>query len=409
MLAASSVDSREPNSRPAPAHAANQALEQRHNLVVRDGNGGECVAPDSLERMASPMISVPDLAVREEGAGVSRDAALISSVAPVGAFKRAAVDVQAALSTAVSTGDKSREGDESVTCGGRGEARDHGNDAHLNASPISKPAADNRGRGAKTRGDGEAWRTQSDLSPSPFTSTVTPPLGSARSPTEPLRPTRACEERRQAALENLEHAEHPGAIVDRSGQSNARRHTTSVGEHPPISSKGRSRSLQRDSFRSTRRSTARRDSASSPAGRVVSIELSDGACVTASQPSPVSRKGQYNLDRGRIARVGSEASGAEKKCLKGDLRVGYSMIEREVRVNGAGVMGHEKRHEGQGRCQSDAVGSDDLFGDFGDGWRDVRDVIGSLRARVAELELTEQVGLSPRLLFLRDQDLRFAL
>ena len=397
------------------------------------GDDGGYVSPDSL----APRMSLSELLVdvRDAGGGDGDGPGTSSSAAAhVEAFGRVAAGVQAVLTTAISGSGTEQTGAESGSGRGGGDAvatntpgerapgtsrassrrRSPDRNSSISGTPASRlssssAAKTSTGRsrfvGAKTAAGGveqhhhqqqqqqqqqqeeekeeeeeEGQEKPAAQTPSrrrsaaasrsgpvPRAGAITPPLGPARSPSEPLHPTRASRERLEAALEGLDLKERlrPTATVGGDGDGNGDRRDR--GENTPGFPRVPSRSY--GGGRAGDRSAAER-----AGGELMSLASPRSASVGAGDGDGRNRRVPFSRapvvagvdDRGaRIRRFSGRRSGRavskQRGCSLGEV----------VDLATAGGGDHRAAYDG--------------------GPEGAPEEIGRLRARVAELELSEQV------------------
>ena len=386
--------------------------------ATEDDDG--CVTPDSL----APRMSLSELLVDVLEGGGSGDGdgggdgggdgpgTSSSPAAHVEAFGRVAANVQAVLATAVSRsgtghgaaggggfGGHGKEDTSSIsnTRNQRGStATTNGRSSRTPLSDRSSGSAtlkpDSRSRvgaaGAERTGDEaneqqhRAWpeqdatgqtppstrisTTASRSGPVPRTGAITPPLGSARSPSEPLHPTRASRERLEAALEGLDLKERLRATASVGGNGQDGGGSDDADDDDD----GGGARVTRVSHRSA---GARLPARSDLSRRLTSVDVGGGTGATGGGR-------RVSAIRARMVVAGVDERGARVRRLSG-------------RASGrAGVGAGEEQRRRLGQVVDLAAAERNDLGAYDGGSEEAPEVIGRLRARVAELELSEQVG-----------------
>lgn len=388
--------------RPIPAQL------QDEDSPVQDG----LVTPDSLAPVLSPRISLSELASAEGGTAGGPGTALSSAVAHVEAFGRVAADVQAVLTSAVSSGTGNNDGcDGKVNIRLKGRSnRDSDTTGRSSLSPAnvcvtSGQATAATNREAKRTGATEAVKqtptrlAASASGPVPRTRAITPPLGPARSPSEPLHPTRASRERLEAALETLDLKERLRPTVAGEDHTSVRRSATGSGGRLPAGGGEGSVFLQNENRSTEDVSAAAAGAAGAGAGAMSrrtslpgSRRPAKGAdarpAASSFNRTPANRDGTGG--GGRVSTAGMREAGAGERGRRSRWAVGYLVGKKNGNRNRQqGVVGLEQRRLGSSIDDSDGGGDVE----YADRSRAAPEVIGRLRARVAELELTEQVSI----------------
>lgn len=354
---------------------------------------GEGLTPDSLATVSMP--SMPSSSKMERageggGDGTGPGSGSSSAAAHVEAFGRVAADVQVVLATAVSSGSGNGGGGSG---GGQGEFVNRGSgttggtfqpSTKIGAEPS--PTSESKREPRRTQGDGGAAQrptrpgaaaaATAGSGPVPRTRAITPPLGPARSPSEPLHPTRASRERLKAALENLDLKEclRPATGGDDRAVNAARL--------PSASQREVSAAFTRSE---PPRSPARITSVA--AGRTKKMEQGVMGSVLPVRPRDSGgRSGDGVATTTRRRRV---AADVDRKGPRASRRHSSYGVEVGGGDYGGADRSEEGRRLGRGAVAAgvDREGDDSAFDDP----RNAPEVIGRLRARVAELELTEQV------------------
>lgn len=163
---------------PQPAESrATETLERRQHFVICSREEEECFTPDSLQRTASPPMSLSELEV-VKGHAIPGYADSTSSASYTESFRRKAAGVQA-KPTNIAIPCERPIGRREV-CGPENNVRGYDN-------AMSKLAQGNDETGAKSGGDKEvpdrtahAWLSRS--ASRPYLDRTTPPLGPALSP-----------------------------------------------------------------------------------------------------------------------------------------------------------------------------------------------------------------------------------
>eukprot|EP00903_Cladosiphon_okamuranus_P009394 g8958.t1 len=371
-------------------------------LAAEDGDG--CVTPDSL--VLAPRMSLSELLVDVPEAGGSGDGGgngdgpgtSSSAAAHVEAFGRVAANVQAVLATAISRSgsEHGAAGDDGSGGGGFGGHDQHpsaindhcnqrsSNDATKARSSGARTPASNHSSGLATQKSSSRGRvgaagpeqnpaaqippstrvstSASRSGPVPRTGAISPPLGSARSPSEPLHPTRASRERLEVALEGLDLKERlrPTASVGRNGQGG----DGGGGDDDDGDSGARG---TRSSYRSA---GARLPGGSGLSRRLASIDAGDGTGTSG----------------------GRRVSAFRERLVAGVDQRGARVRRPSGRASGraaAGAGAEQRRRLGE-MVDLAAAERGDLAA-YDGGSEEAPEVIGRLRARVAELELSEQL------------------
>lgn len=409
----------------------------RHSAEGDDG----CVTPDSLAprmSLSELLVDVPEIGDSSvaggdgggdgEGPGTSSSAA-----AHVEAFGRVAANVQAVLATAISRSGKGQDAagtNAGASGGGSGSGRFGGHDQqtsnmsenrnqrssidasnfarssrapvpeHSSGSVTQLPASRSRA-GAAGAGpertsyeDGEKnHRTEpeqdtaaqrppstkvpttasSRSGPVPRAGAITPPLGSARSPSEPLHPTRASRERLEAALEGLDLKERlrPTTSVGGNGRG-GRRGSGGGGGDSGEDEEGSGV----HGARSSRRSAGARlpTAGSALSRRLASVDVGGGIGVGG---------GSRRASAIRMRKVaGVDERGARVRRLSG---------RASGRAGGVGSGSEQRRRLGE--VIDLAAAERHGLTAYDGGSEEAPEVIGRLRSRVVELELSEQVSL----------------
>lgn len=343
------------------------------------------LSPDSLAA-ATPRISLPlPSELGEEAATratAGPESGSSSAAVHVEVFGRVAADVQAVLASAVSStavetatgnGNSSATRPRSADGDGRGDSQ---------SAPSGESSDDGGRRGGGRRvsagrqggrvvtasplpaGPDLVSRTkegrnavgllvpssrssrEEDSVPVPLTRATTPPFGSARSPSAPLHPTRASRERLKAALETLDLKERLRPTVGGS--------TTTKGEQ---------------------RATAR----VGQEGGAVRASGSDSLCKL----------------RSRTSLTGNDGSSGGGGGRRGARRLGIGAVAFGSKGGGSSAGAAARSRDRAKECSEHRVGGISLEAEHGEdpGYisMEAAEIIGRLRARVAELELSEQV------------------
>lgn len=361
-------------------------------LAAEDGGG--CVTPDSLAlaprmSLSELLVDVPEASDSGDGGGDGDGPGTSSSAAAhVETFGRVAANVQAVLATAISRsgtgqGAAGDDGGGSGGFGGHGQHTSSISDHHNQRSSTDATKArscrtpvSNHSSGSATQMSASRSRVgtagpEQDLAaqapsstrvstaasrsgPVPLTGAITPPLGSARSPSEPLHPTRASRERLEAALEGLDLKERlrPTASVGGNGQRGG-------GDDDDEDSRVRG-------TRSSHQSAgARIPGGSGLSRRLASVDVGGGTGTSGGR--------RVSAIRARmVAGVDERGARARRPPGRGSGRAEQRRRLGEVVDLAAAERGDYAARDG--------------------GSEEAPEVIGRLRARVAELELSEQVG-----------------
>lgn len=432
------------------SHARRRTNDTNSAAAAEDGDG--CVTPDSL----APRMSLSELQVLDDGKGTGGSAyaggpaTSNSTAAHVEAFGRVAADVQAVLATAVSgsgtghsgPGNGGQDGCASGTSGKRGGRG--GSNSKGRSSPVHSPnspagpaameacAADSSGNRVgvanRTLGEeegkekkeeegrqgGEEQESISQTSagsrvstaasrsaPFPRTGAITPPFGPARSPSEPLHPTRASRERLEAALEGLDLKERlrPTTTVGGNDGDNGSDHPiTSLGAPRRSSNRSAGARLPAEGAGGEARQASSQRCASSVGGSRRRPETSSSfakvAVGTPASPAAFSSR--------RLASdvAGGGIGSSSRRPVAGRRRIAATGVnERGSRVGR--LSGTRSGAAGSGQRQQQLLGKVvDLTAAEGaqqpaydGGSEGAPEVIGGLRAKVAELELAEHVCL----------------
>lgn len=387
---------------------------QGNNTSLADDG---CVTPDSL----SPKMTLSELVgVGGRWAG-GPGTASTSAAAHVEAFGRVAADVQAVLTTAVAGG---------TGCGSDGGCSSNRRQGQLNeresdpgsGGSVSSPAKlgfatavvredERTGETAKTL----SRLSASDSGPIPLTRAITPPLGPVRSPSEPHHPTRASRERLKAALEDLDLKERLRPTVGGGQHSVVRGMYDSAGELlPPTSREEEPCFAQKAVHLKNQPSVAAAAAAAEAAAKAAALEAGPQRASSSGRRRPAKRVangtasdvlrrssagGARNGGDRRAASVGARTAGGLRSRRNSTFSSGKGNGGSNGRDNGARL---ERRHLGEGVEETNFVSDGAHLGES----RGAPEVIGRLRAKVAELELTGQVGggdcreMSDRLCFL---------
>lgn len=390
------------------AHTGSSTRERRedfHSAAV--GEEGR-VTPDSLAPIMSPRMSLSELVGAEEGV-VGPGTAVCSAAANAEAFGRVATDVQEVPATVAPSAAGHKRDSKCTTGGSRSESRERGSGAVGRSFRVVDSLGSMVGSVAPNRKQEEKGTEEgfvggqiatsrpaaSDFDPVPRTRAITPPLGPARSPSEPLHPTRASRERLTAALATLDLKEFlkPSAVA--AGEhTSGRRSYSSAGGRLPASAAGVAPGFSRNGTRSAEKplaaSTAFSCRRASAAGHRRSPEGVAAAAVAPCFQAPGDGNGA--VDGRRITTTKAKAVGADAEGPRARRGIGFSFDRKTGREGGSGGVGGGGIEERwlEGAAASGGGGSDD-DGMSGGGSADAPEVIGRLRARVAELELTEQV------------------
>ncbi|CAM9593385.1 unnamed protein product [Ectocarpus sp. 4 AP-2014] len=439
------------------AHKSPQGAElsnaRRHTnntdsaAAAEDGDG--CVTPDSL----APRMSLSELQVLDDGKDsgggsvyAGGPATSNSTAAHVEAFGRVAADVQAVLATAVSgsgtgrsgPGTGGQDGCSSSTGGKRGGQG--GSNSKDRKPPVPSPnssagpaameacATDSRNRvGVADRNPGEEegkkekkeeegkqggeeeestsqTPTRSRVStvasrsaPFPRAGVITPPFGPARSPSEPLHPTRASRERLEAALEGLDLKERlrPTTTVGGDNADSGRDHpTSSLGARRRSSHRNAGGLLGEGAGGEARQASSQRR-ASSVGGRRrrsrTSSSVAKVAVGTAASPAAFSSR--------RLASVvvGGGVGSSNRRPVAGRRRIATGVDEkgsRADRLSGSrsGAAGSEQRQQQLLGEVVDLTAAEGVRKpEYDGGSEGAPEVIGGLRTKVAELELAEHL------------------
>lgn len=337
------------------------------------------VSPDSLA-VATPgtRVCLTELEEEEAARAASPGTGSSSAAAHVEAFGRVAANVQAVLASAVlSTNTVAGNGNTikpgRATGAGQGGTVLPGAETRL----TSMPAATVRTREAKGIED-MAIRVPSMRSfpdehsrPVPRTRAITPPLGPARSPFAPLHPTRASRERLKAALETLDLKERlkPASGDDTLARSSSQLKATRTsargveGEEPAMEGLLR-------------------------AGNDFNIQYVFDRSDLGINPAGIT---DINVRSSRASVVGGGGGG--------DRGGSVGRGRRMTGTRGVNYHGIGRRSGARARGRRDGHRDEDGGGGLGPGVayrlgytpREAAETIGRLRARVAELELSEQV------------------
>ncbi|CBJ25623.1 hypothetical protein Esi_0003_0342 [Ectocarpus siliculosus] len=443
----------EANKSPQGAELSNARRHTNNTdgaAAAEDGDG--CVTPDSL----APRMSLSELQVLDDGKGSGGGSAYAggpatsnSTAAHVEAFGRVAADVQAVLATAVSgsgtgrsgPGTGGQDGCSSGTGGKRGgpggsiskDRRPTVPSPNSSAGPAAMEACatDSRNRvGVADRSPGEEegkrkkkkkeqegkhggeeqestsqTPTSSRVStaasrsaPFPRTGAITPPFGPARSPSEPLHPTRASRERLEAALEGLDLKERlrPTTTVGGNNPDNGSDHpTSSLGARRRSSHRSAGARLPAEGAGGEARqaSSQRRASSVGGSGRRpgTSSSVAKVAVGTAASPATfLSRRLASDV-------VGGGVGSSNRRPVAGRRRTATGVDERGSRADRlsgsrSGAAGPEQRQQ---QLLGEVVDLTAAEGarkpEYDGGSEGAPEVIGGLRAKVAELELAEHL------------------
>lgn len=397
---------------PFAAHGDRPALERQADEFKGGLFGEACVTPDSLSVPLSPRMSLSELVDARENAvdTVVGEPEIGSSgaAAHVTTFGRVATEGQAVLTTARDGGDGQSGGDTTDVDDERV------NRAFATTAEVPRPspgvdsiavptAAISREAARATEDQANAMYALqtstrlavSDSGPVSRTRAITPPFGSARSPSEPVHPTRASRERLQAALEGLD-------LKERLRPTAEGRHRNSglvtLADHGSNGSEDGSAGFESsDSRPDSRRKEERlvgRSWATTKAGVAVAQHVS--------APSHRAAKDSV-LGAGRSAAADFSSNSAPAKAgprlVNPDgksqrRRHGHDESRPGDKSRGGGRGGirsavSQKQEGGQSDRSLKIIGGVATY--FGDP-TDAPEVIGDLRARVAELELSEQVS-----------------
>lgn len=443
----------EANKSPQGAELSNARRHTNNTdsaAAAEDGDGR--VTPDSL----APRMSLSELQVLDDGKGYGGGSAYAggpatcnSTAAHVEAFARVAADVQEVLATAVSgsgtgrsgPGTGGQDGCSSGTGGKRGGQG--GSNSKDRRPPVPSPnssagpaareacAADSRNRvGVADRNPGEEegkkekkeeegkqggeeqestsqTPTSSRVStaasrPAPFprAGAITPQFGPARSPSEPLHPTRASRERLEAALEGLDLKERlrPTTTVGGNNADNGSDHpTSSLGARRRSSHRSAGARLPAEGAGGEARQASSQRRASSVGGSRrrpgTSSSVAKVAVGTAASPAAFSSR--------RLASdvVGGGVGSSNRRPVAARRRIATGVDEkgsRADRLSGSrsGAAGPEQRQQ---QLLGEVVYLTAAEGvrkpEYRGGSEGAPEVIRGLRAKVAELELAEYVSL----------------
>lgn len=388
---------------------ASPAEPGRRPTDLREGN--ECraddgyVSPDSLspKMTLSELVSAGERWTGGPGTAGTAGTAGSSAAAHVEAFGRVAAGVQAVLTTAVSGGSTERDGDGGGSNTRRqGEFNNRGRGGGPNSgrsvqSPAKLSFAPAIVKGEEKQVTHETTPTPtrlsvSDSGPVPRTGAITPPLGPVRSPSEPHHPTRASRERLKAALEDLDLKErlkptvggdqHAGvcSMYDSAGELLLpARH----GEGPDFAKKSAPLTRQPSAAAAAEVTAFQRRSSSTRRRSATGVD--NGASSDALLRRSSAGGGAKNGSGRRATSVGARRAGGGQRSRRDN--VAFS----SGRNNSGGHSGTRLEQHRLGKSVEEAnfLGGGDgaRLGDS----RETPEVIGRLRSKVAELELSEQV------------------
>lgn len=408
-----------------------------HDILHEDSVNGaaesdhECVTPDSLALRMSVSELLVDVQHGGGSGGAPATAPTSTAVAHLEAFGR---NVQSVLATAVSGGGTGRASDldeyasansanlhgrssptrksswttprapltsdlsgsatAARTGAGRSTVGEHGSTVAKKEEDKEGEEEDENGReeerGTIARTPASSRASAAALSrggPVPRTVAITPPFGPARSPSEALHPTRASRERLEAALEGLDLKERlrPTANlrggVDNNGGSHAascpgarRRTSDGIVEAPVVPPE----SAREDAGSSRRRARSLGVQRSRPAKIGVARATADPTDPLFQRLRVVGPGGRGRAgpnESGRVA--GVDERGARVRHVRSRRSGGTEPGQRKQRLGEVVDLGVETRRRTAATCDG--------------GPEEAPELIGRLRARVAELELTEQV------------------
>lgn len=347
-------------SRATKTQAASRALEPCQHSAICIRAEEECFTPDSLQHTASPPMLLSEVEVVKDCYAEST-----SSVFLTEHIRRKAAGVKARPTNIAIPGERPI---------GRRHVCDPESNVRGYDDPMSKLAEGNHETVAKSVRDKEvpdrtahAW---------PYLDPITPPLGPALSPPEHRQSTRVSRECLEAVRENLDIKDHRKRIVKGTNRANVTRRTRSAGARLYDDSKGKRGSWQRETSPSAGRflSTINPVSGLSQAKRSGNIDIITDGVDDARTPQ-VSEEGR------RAATVESTATGVARSRLEADRGVGFPLRHKGSEMGMPGV------------ARQDGYVSDEGISEYSVGVLDASEVIGRLRARVAEMELTEEVGI----------------
>lgn len=380
-----------------PGGLTSEPRRDNNSSLTDDG----CVTPDSL----SPKMTLSELVgVGERWAG-GPGTASSSAAAHVEAFGRVAADVQAVLTTAVAGGAGCNGDGGDGSNRGRGQLNNRGSDPDSSGS-VPSPAklgfAAAVVREEKRTGETAQPPTRlsvSDSGPVPRTRAITPPLGPVRSPSEPHHPTRASRERLKAALEDLDLKERLRPTVGGVEHSVVHGIYDSAGELPLSREEG-SGFAQNGVSLKNQPSVEAAAVAAAAAATAVAMETESQRASSSGRRRPV--KGVTNGTSSYVLRrspAGGARNGGDKRAASVGARTvgGVRSRRDDAFSSGRGSGGGNGRNNGamlEQRRLRDSVEETKFLDDgahLGEP-RDAPEVIGHLRAKVAELELTGQVG-----------------
>ncbi|CAM9672089.1 unnamed protein product, partial [Hapterophycus canaliculatus] len=414
--------------------------------AAEDDHG--CVTPDSLALRMSVSELLVDVDDNGGGGGAPGAAPSSTAVAHLEAFGRVAADVQAVLTSAISGGGTGRasdhgergEGTSSKIASLRGRGSPTRNDSWTSGAPpaggLSGSAMAARAGAARStvgeygsstlmKKDDEEERDEQDeqreneseleegrgtaarapansrasaaaasqAGPVPRTGAITPPFGPARSPSEPLHPTRASRERLEAALEGLDLKERllPTAGVRHDVDDKGGSHAASCpGVHKKSSDRIVEAPLPVEIVRGDAGTSRRRASS-------LGVQRRRPAKVgVARAPAPAADPAEFSFHRLRRVEVGGRAE-SKSRAGANESRQVAGVYERAARARHVYGRKSDGAEPGQWRRRLGEVvhlGEADRLKDAGGydgGPEEAPEVIGRLRARVTELELKEQL------------------
>ncbi|CAM9406994.1 unnamed protein product, partial [Laminaria digitata] len=391
----------------------------RQTPAPRQGNNNSSLAddgsvtPDSLSRRMtlSELVGVGEPWAGGPGPGTASS----SAAAHAEAFGRVAADVQAVLTTAVAsgTGCDGDGGSGSSNSKRQGQLNNRGSGPNSGGSGSVPSPAKLRFAAAEVikeeKRTGEVTPTPtrlsaSDSGPVPRTGAITPPLGPVRSPSEPHHPTRASRERLKAALEDLDLKERLRPTVGGDQHAGLRGVYDSAGELLLPASREEGPGLAQKGTPLTNRSSAAEATAAAGAAAAAAAAAEVGSQRASSSgrrrpANTVATGTTSDVLRRSSAGGGARENGGDRRATSVRARTAGGL--RSHRDNpfssGRGKDGGGSGRDNGARLEQRRLGKDveeaNFLGDaahLGES-RDAPEVIGRLRAKVAELELTGQL------------------
>lgn len=406
VCTSNSLDQRPIDMDSAPAAAATINITVNSRVAPEDGR----VSPDSLAQLMTPKtprleLEHPAMAGAAAAAGSSGTSSC-SAAAHVEAFGRVATNVQAVLASAVST-DK-RKGTEGYGTSRWGQA--HSNNLEPEGLEISfrPPSAHSTSppldvRLLAKRQDDEALATPSrnPAGPLPRTRAITPPHGPARSPSIPLHPTHVSRELLKAALGTLGTLDLKERLKPTTGGD--------ISTLPLRDQEGTITGLPRNGYLPpAAASSAGNDK--NARGDARDIRVVADIASSLSRAISVGGDGRRARGRGRgkgYTKAGTGAVGLQNKGGRpAPAIVGVQSRRGSLHDETRGV-DNSRRPQRPGGRDGRPLDEENLEHNT----TGTAEMVGRLRARVAELELTEQVndyvGYSGHDCFLPDTFLLF--